>query len=80
MGGPGRGGRADRSRRTLQSIMQAKCGCHGPGGSGGRAPSLTGLADRSDADLTKIIHDGKGKMPAFGGQLSDAQIKTVVAH
>jgi len=32
-------------------------------------------------ELTKIIHDGKPpKMPAFGSQLSDAQIKTLVAY
>ena len=57
-------------------IMQAKCGCHGPGGKGGKAPVLVGSASSED-NLYKIIHDGKGKMPAFGTQLSEAQIKTV---
>ena len=58
-------------------IMQAKCGCHGPGGKGGKAPVLVGNAGSED-NLYKIIHDGKGKMPAFSTQLSEAQVKTVV--
>ena len=34
----------------------------------------------SDADMTALITDGKGKMPAYKGKLSDAQIKDVVAY
>jgi cytochrome c6 len=35
----------------------------------------------SDAELTAIIKNGKNsKMPAFGGQLTDAQIKDVLKY
>ena len=80
-GNPG-GRKAGESPRPLSAsasgteIMQAKCGCHGPGGKGGQAPVLVG-STASEGNLYKIIHNGKGKMPAFGTQLSEAQIKTV---
>ena len=69
---------------------KAKCqGCHGPGGnpSEGMAKAMglkpLGSSDvqgMSDADLTKEISDGKGKMPAFKGKLTDAQIKDLVSY
>ncbi len=34
----------------------------------------------SDADLTGAITNGKGKMPAYKGKLTDAQIKDLVAY
>ena len=34
----------------------------------------------SDADLTEAITNGKGKMPAYKGKLSDAQIKDLVSY
>jgi mono/diheme cytochrome c family protein len=81
MGGPGgrMGGAPIAENATGEDIYQAKCGCHGPGGKGGKAPILTGGAGKSEEELAKIIHDGKGKMPAFGSQLSDDQIKKVAA-
>ncbi len=81
-GGPGGGGRGGPVAESASGaeILQAKCGCHGPGGAGGKAPNLTGLSSRSEDDLYKVIHDGKGKMPAFGSQLSGARIKKVAAH
>jgi hypothetical protein len=32
----------------------------------------------SDADLTKVVTDGKGKMPAYKGKLPPADITAVV--
>jgi mono/diheme cytochrome c family protein len=60
-------------------VYQAKCGCHGTEGKGGRGPALAG-SSKSDDDLYKIIHDGRDKMPAFGSQLTEAQIKKVVTY
>jgi mono/diheme cytochrome c family protein len=61
-------------------IFKAKCQfCHGAGGKGGKSPVLAGNS-KSEAEMTKIVHDGKEKMPAFGTQLSDAQIKKVIAE
>jgi cytochrome c6 len=34
----------------------------------------------SEAEMIKITADGKGKMPAFKGKLTDAQISEVVKH
>ena len=34
----------------------------------------------SDADLTGAIANGKGKMKAFKGTLTDAQIKDLVTY
>jgi len=35
---------------------------------------------QTDAELTKITADGKGKMPAYKGKLTDAEITALVAH
>jgi cytochrome c6 len=83
-GGPGggrMGGGPVAESATGAEIFQAKCGCHGPEGKGGRggAPVLAGIT-ASESDIVKTVHDGKGKMPAFGSQLSDAQIKKVAAY
>jgi hypothetical protein len=79
-GGPGGPGGPVAENATGAEIYQAKCNCHGPGGKGGRAPVLTGVSSRADSELFKIIHDGRQKMPAFGTQLSEAQINKVVAY
>ena len=34
----------------------------------------------SDTDLIAVIKNGKNKMPAFAGKLTDAQITDVVAY
>lgn len=62
---------------------KAKCAmCHGADGHGGKiAPMDLAGADvqkKSDADLTKIISDGAGKMPAYKAKLSAAEIKGTV--
>lgn len=69
---------------------KAKCqGCHGPGGvpSEGMAKSMglkpLGGADvqgMSDADLNAAITNGKGKMKAMKGTLTDAQISDLVKY
>jgi mono/diheme cytochrome c family protein len=38
------------------------------------------LVKASDAELIAATTDGKGKMPAFSGKLTAAQIKDVVAY
>ena len=81
MGGRGMMGRGGpvAADATGDQIYQQKCGCHGPKGAGGNGPKLAGIHD-SEADLQKIVHDGKGRMPAFGSQLTDDQIKKVVTY
>jgi cytochrome c6 len=35
---------------------------------------------QTDAELTKVTADGKGRMPAYKGKLTDAEIRAIVAH
>jgi cytochrome c6 len=70
--------------------FKAKCAmCHGADGKGdtGMGKSLKlrdlGSADvqgQSDADLTGIITNGKGKMPKYDGKLTADQVKDVVKY
>lgn len=84
MGGAGGGpmGGAPLSASASGSeIYQARCQkCHGPNGQGTGAPALTKLAGMSDAEIHQLVHDGRKRMPAFGSQLSDAQITSVVTY
>ena len=71
------------------AVYKAKCAtCHGADGKGetsiGKSMNLKGLGapevqKTSDAELTKIIADGKGKMPAYKGKISADEIKALVA-
>ena len=63
--------------------------CHGADGTGNtpagksmKAPSFLSPASvkESDADLIAITKNGKGKMPAYAGKLTDPEIKSVIAH
>jgi len=75
---------------TGAGVFQKQCiGCHG---ADGRAQTETGkkvgAADltsdavqrETDSNLSKIVQDGKGKMPAFEGRLSDDEIRAVIAY
>lgn len=69
---------------------KAKCAmCHGPDGTAStpagkamKTPSFKEpeVARASEADLIAATKNGKGKMPAYNGKLTDAQIKDVVAY
>ena len=68
---------------------KAKCAmCHGPDGTAStptgkamKVPSFKEAAavKESDADLIATTKNGKGKMPAYAGKLTDAQIREVVS-
>jgi mono/diheme cytochrome c family protein/uncharacterized membrane protein len=65
------------------AIYESNCArCHGADGSGGRGPSLQGLAteepDRQFA-IDQIV-EGGGGMPAFGNRLTLEQINAVVDY
>jgi cytochrome c6 len=68
------------------ALFQKKCAtCHGMDGKGqtkmGEKMGIKDLAasSASAADLEKIVADGRGKMPAFKGRISDDEIKSVAA-
>ena len=61
--------------------------CHGKDGSGATAmgkklgvKDYTKTQSFSDADATKAIKDGAGKMKGFKDKLSDADVKALVAY
>jgi cytochrome c6 len=69
---------------------KSKCQmCHGADGTGntpaGKSTKIHSFSDpdvvkMSDADLIAVTTNGKNKMPAYKGKLTDAQIKDVVAY
>jgi len=71
------------------ALYKSKCAmCHGATGTGdtpmGKKLAIKSLASadvqkHTDAQLTQTITKGNGKMPAFAGKLTDAQIKQLVA-
>ncbi len=82
MGGPG-GGRFEpvAATATAQEIFSQKCqGCHGDHGQGAMGPNLANAFKEPDANLYSTIHDGHGRMPAFGNQMTEAQIRELVAY
>ena len=72
------------------AVFKAKCAmCHGADGSGstgmGKTMGLKPLGSAevqkmSDADLTALVSNGRGKMPAYKGKLSDDEISAVVKY
>ncbi|MCU1347566.1 MAG: hypothetical protein JWO56_596, partial [Acidobacteria bacterium] len=70
------------------AVYKAKCAaCHGPDGSGnttvGKSLKLRPLGSPdvqqlTDAELTKVIADGKGKMPAYGKKLTPDEIQCLI--
>src|SRR3954466_13948255 len=72
------------------AVYKAKCAsCHGPDGKGetsiGKSMKRKSLASAdvqktTEADLTKVITDGKGKMPPYKGKPSADEIKALVAY
>ncbi len=65
--------------------FKAKCAmCHGADGKGGKMGTRDFASPEvkaeTDAQLTDIVTKGKGKMPAYGGKLSDDDIKGLVTY
>ncbi len=70
---------------TGADLYKSKCQmCHGENAKGKMAGthdwSSAEIQKMSDADLTKLIVDGKGKMPAQKGKLTDDQVKALVTY
>jgi cytochrome c6 len=70
---------------SAADTYKSKCAmCHGADGSksmmGAKPLNGAEVQGMSDADLTAAITDGKGKMPAYKGKLTDPQIKDLVGY
>ena len=71
-------------------VYKSKCAmCHGADGLGdtpaGKSTKVhpfnsPDVVKMSDTELVAIVTDGKAKMPAYKGKLTDAQVKEVVAY
>jgi mono/diheme cytochrome c family protein len=77
-----------RADDALQIYKHQCAACHGENGKGDtpegkrlKTPDLGSaeVQNKSDAELAKIVADGKGKMPKFGGKLTKDQINDLVA-
>lgn len=61
------------------AVFASNCaGCHGADGSGGSGPSIQS-EDNLDKVTAQVTNGGDG-MPAFQGQLSAAEIKSVAEY
>lgn len=75
---------------NLSGTYQTACArCHGSNGAGVEPADASGTRPRdftdsgwqmsiSDESIARVVHDGKGAMPAFGGVLSDTEIAAAV--
>ena len=73
-----------------EATYKAKClACHGAAGvpnpgiakaMGVKAFTDADVKKMTEAEMVKATEEGKGKMPAFKGKLSDGDIKDVVAY
>jgi cytochrome c6 len=80
---------ASAADQKTQDLYKAKCqGCHGADGKATTMGKKLGakdfqdpdVANASQADLVKITSEGKGKMPAYKGKLTDDQISDLVTY
>ena len=80
-----------RTTDDASTLFGSECAtCHGKDGKAktfkakfNHARNLTDAtwqAEVTDERLYNSIHNGKGKMPAFGKKLSDSQINALVAY
>ena len=73
-----------------KKVYAAKCAsCHGPDGQGNakmaemlklKIPKLTDSAAKSDAELLKLLAEGKKPMPAFEKSLSKDEMAAVLSY
>lgn len=73
-----------------KAVFAKKCAnCHGDDGKGNTSmagklkvtmPDLTKASDKSDADLMKILTEGKKPMTGYGKSLDQASIDNVFAY
>jgi ubiquinol-cytochrome c reductase cytochrome b subunit len=75
-------GRTPLERQGALVLQNKQCrNCHSLGGNGGlRGPALDGVATRLTGDqLTRQVIQGGGNMPAYGKNLSPAEVAALVA-
>jgi mono/diheme cytochrome c family protein len=80
----GGGGEDAAAPTTGAEVYAAHCAtCHGVDGQGGVGPELAGRMETAYPDVDDqiaLVSNGKGRMPAWGGRLTPAQIRRVVDY
>ena len=73
---------ADTYTSKCQMCHAADGSGNSPAGKAMKTPSLLApeTVGKSDADLIALTKNGKAKMPAYAGKLTDSQIKDVVTY
>ena len=80
---------ASAADAAAANVYKTKCqGCHGADGKASAIGKKLGAKDFSDpdvakmseADLIKTTTDGKNKMPAYKGKLTEDQIKSLAKY
>jgi cytochrome c6 len=80
---------ASAANPTAADIYKTKCqACHGADGKatavgkklGARDFQDPDVAKMSEEDLAKVTAEGKNKMPAYKGKLTDAQISALAKY
>ncbi len=74
---------AAQADKDAVNIFNSTCGwCHQGGGrvAGGIGPKLMNSERDDDFILNRIRAGKEGKMPAFGGNLSEAQIQALLRY
>ncbi|PYY04765.1 MAG: cytochrome C [Acidobacteria bacterium] len=75
--------------QRVQDLYKSKCqGCHGADGKATAIGKKLGAKDFQDpdvaklteADLAKVTEEGKNKMPAYKGKLTEDQIKALAKY
>ncbi|MFT3927602.1 MAG: c-type cytochrome [Myxococcales bacterium] len=90
--GEGAGPGGDTTANAVAALWSLRCAtCHGPQGRGDGAQRPPGSAmpdmaqgafqaQRSDAQLAETITRGRGMMPAFGQELTEAGTAALIQH
>jgi heme/copper-type cytochrome/quinol oxidase subunit 1 len=77
---PAGGGDAAAGAEVFASAGCGGCHVYGPAGSQGQVgPTLDGTA-LTEAEITTLVLNGKGSMPAFGDRLTEDEIADVAAY
>jgi mono/diheme cytochrome c family protein len=71
---------ADTYKAKCQMCHAADGSASTPAGKAMGTPPVSAFAKASETDLIAITKNGKGKMPAYGGKLTDPQIKEAVDY
>ncbi|HEY7564888.1 MAG TPA: cytochrome c [Acidimicrobiia bacterium] len=76
-------GRPDLDATGEEVYLQVCANCHGADLSGGLGPAIgpgTNSAVRDDEYLELTITRGLGRMPSFGGTLTDEQVERLIRY